>query len=107
MVHQLLTRVRANTIALIRDGQTIAMGGLRKRETTHDLFKVPVLGDLPLLGGLFRSESESVTTNELVIFITTRIITEPVLSEAEKNQLDRTEFSVPEMSGTRLERSGQ
>ena len=76
---------RANTVAMIRDGQTIAMSGLRKRETTKDISKVPLLGDLPLLGGLFKSETESVEINELVIFITTRIVTEPVLSAVEKS----------------------
>lgn len=98
---------RANTIALIKDGQTIAMGGLRKRETTKDISKVPVLGDIPIVGGLFKSETESKVTRELVVFITPRIVTEPVLSETEKKQLDATKFAGPEMTKMRLERDNQ
>ena len=95
---------RADTTAMIRDGQTIVIGGLRKRETTKDISKVPLLGDMPLIGGLFRSETESVQTNELVVFITTRIITEAVLSESEQQLLEATEFTMPQISETRIER---
>ena len=48
---------RADTVALIRDGQTIAIGGLRKRETSKSISKVPLLGDIPLLGNLFKSSN--------------------------------------------------
>jgi type IV pilus assembly protein PilQ len=98
---------RADTTAMIKDGQTIVIGGLRKRETTKDISKVPVLGDLPLVGGLFKSETESVEINELVIFITSRIVTESVLSEAEKKQLAATEFVGPEPAEMRLEGENQ
>ncbi|GAI08624.1 unnamed protein product, partial [marine sediment metagenome] len=62
---------------------------------------------LPLVGGLFKSETESVEINELVIFITTRIVTEPVLSAVEKRQFDATEFAGPEITEMRLERDNQ
>ena len=94
---------RADTTAMIKDGQTIVIGGLRKRETSRDITKVPLLGDLPFIGGLFRSETESVVTNELVVFITTRIITRPMLSDLEKKQFSQTEFASPEMTKLRLE----
>ncbi len=84
---------RADTIALVKDNQTIVIGGLRKRETTKDITKVPVLGDMPLFGGLFKSETESKVTRELVVFITPRIVTEATLSETEKKQLDATGFA--------------
>jgi len=92
---------RADTTALVENGQTIAIGGLRKRESTKDVTKVPVLGDIPLLGGLFTSETEAIQTNELVVFITTRIVTKAVLSEIEKMQLEETEFSGVELTRTR------
>jgi type II secretory pathway component GspD/PulD (secretin) len=98
---------RADTIAMIKDGQTIVIGGLRKRQTTKDISKVPVLGDIPVIGGLFKSETESVEVNELVIFITTRIVTEPVLSEVERKQFEATEFARPGMTKMRLERNNQ
>jgi type II secretory pathway component GspD/PulD (secretin) len=68
---------RADTVALIKDGQTIAIGGLRKRQTSKDISKVPVIGDIPLIGNLFRSSSESVEISELVVLITPRIIGDP------------------------------
>jgi len=94
---------RANTVTMIKDGQTIALGGLKQNKTTKDIAKVPLLGDLPLIGGLFRSETESVETSELVLFITTTIITEPALSQIEQRQFEATEFAIPELSKTRLE----
>jgi len=95
---------RMNTKAMIKDGQTIAIGGLRRREITKDIAKVPVLGDMPLVGGLFISETESKVVNELIVFITTRIITEPALSESEKKLLDKTEFTTPVFEKTRIEK---
>ena len=95
---------RLETTAMIRNGQTIAIGGLRKREVTKDIAKVPLLGDLPLVGGLFNSESESVAINELVVFITTTIITEPALSDSEKKLLDETKFTTPHLEKTKIEK---
>ncbi len=85
---------RTDTVALVRNGQTIAIGGMRKRETSKTISKVPLLGDIPLLGNLFRSKTESVSINELVILITPRIInlTEAVpakLSEYGKNGIPK------------------
>jgi type II secretory pathway component GspD/PulD (secretin) len=94
----------ADTKAMIRDGQTIVIGGLRKREVTKGVSKVPVLADMPLVGGLFSSETESVAVNELIVFITTRIITEPTLSESEKKLLGETAFTSPEPRKTRIEK---
>jgi general secretion pathway protein D len=58
----------------IYDGATVVMGGL----ITEDLKKVddriPVLGDLPLLGGLFRSTSEMSQKRNLLIFVTARLV---------------------------------
>jgi type II secretory pathway component GspD/PulD (secretin) len=74
---------KADTIALVKDGQTVAIGGLRKKQTSKNIAKVPVLGDMPLLGGLFQSETESEEINELIVFITPRIYTKSDLAEAE------------------------
>jgi len=95
---------RVDTTALIRDGQTIVLGGLRQKETSKDVSKVPLLCDMPLLGGLFRSETEVVKTKELVVFITASIITEPVLTETEQRQLSASQFNVPQVGETNLER---
>lgn len=95
---------RTDTITMVKDGQTVAIGGLRKTETSRNISKVPLFGDLPLLGGLFRSETESEQVNELVVFITSRIIRKPELSQIEKKQFELTEALGPEMSRIETER---
>jgi type IV pilus assembly protein PilQ len=98
---------KVNTIALVKDGQAVVLGGLRKKETTMQVNKVPILGDLPVLGNLFRFEGESTVNTELVVFITPRIITEPILNETEQKALDITEFSGPMPSTTKAEKAGK
>jgi len=95
---------RADTIAMVRDGQTVVIGGLRKRETSKAISKVPLLGDLPLLGGLFKSQTEAVQVNELVVFITSRIVTEPTLSDTEQSQFRTSEISTKDFSRIEAER---
>jgi len=96
---------KVDTIALIGDGQTVVLGGLRKKDSTQNIYKVPLLGDLPLLGGLFKSETEETITSELVIFITPRVIAqEPVLSLDEQLALEETMFSPPVPASTRAEK---
>jgi general secretion pathway protein D len=62
------------TSAIVWDGQTIILGGLIAENVTKIKDKVPVLGDIPLLGRLFRSEASSTTKKNLVIFVTPTII---------------------------------
>jgi type IV pilus assembly protein PilQ len=85
----------ADTTLLIENGQTVVLGGLRKQDATKQVNKIPLLGDLPLIGALFRFEGEDTTTSELVVFITPRIIEKPVLTEMNKRQLEVTDFNVP------------
>lgn len=96
-----------NTVALVRDGQAVVLGGLRKKETRLQVNKVPLLGDIPVLGHLFRFEGETTAITELVIFITPHIIREPVLTEEEQQALDITKFSGPIPSTTKAEKSGK
>jgi len=95
---------RLDTKAMIRDGQTIVLGGLRKREVTKGVSKVPLLCDLPLLGGLFKSEYETEAINELIVFITAKIVTQPTLSESEQKLLGETKFTTPVLEKTRIEK---
>ena len=95
---------RLETTAMIKDGQTIVIGGLRKREVTKSVARVPLLCDIPLVGGLFTSESESVAINELIVFITATIITEPTLSESEQKLLGETQFTTPQVGKTKIEK---
>jgi len=96
-----------DTITLVQDGDTVVIGGLRKKEVNQQINKIPLLGDIPLLGLLFRFEGEDVTNSEIVVFITPRIITHPGLSEAEQQAYEETEFSRPKPVVTRMEKEAE
>lgn len=68
-------RKSTNTV-LVRDGQTIIVGGLMEDRIRTNVSKVPWLGDIPVLGWLFRSESDTVEKQNLLIFLTPTIIRE-------------------------------
>jgi type IV pilus assembly protein PilQ len=84
-----------STTALVKDQQTVVIGGLKKQEISQQVNKIPLLGDLPLLGGLFRFEGESTVNSELVIFITPTVIIEPRLTDEEAQHLANTVFTSP------------
>jgi type II secretory pathway component GspD/PulD (secretin) len=60
----------------INDGETIVIGGLTQEERREVRTKVPLLGDIPLLGQLFRTKDVRTTQSELVLFITPRILSD-------------------------------
>lgn len=62
------------TTVNIWDNQTVVIGGLISSATASTKDKVPVLGDLPLVGNLFQSSSKSVTKKNLMIFVTATIV---------------------------------
>lgn len=62
------------TSIVIWDGQTVVMGGLIREDLIKVKDKVPVLGDIPLLGRLFRSEGEYSKKKNLLIFVTARLV---------------------------------
>jgi type IV pilus assembly protein PilQ len=59
---------------ILRDGQTAAIGGLIDTTTNKNVSKVPLLGDIPLLGKLFTTSSDDVSVTNLIIFITANIL---------------------------------
>ncbi len=59
---------------LVNDGQTVVLGGIYETETREGVTKVPVLGDIPGLGYLFRTRTQVRNKAELLIFVTPRII---------------------------------
>lgn len=64
----------ATTHLLARDGQTVAIGGLVERQTDWTRSGIPILKDIPLLGGLFGSTRSTDTDNELFLFLTPYIV---------------------------------
>jgi general secretion pathway protein D len=67
----------AETQVAIRNGQTIVIGGLMEDRITDAVRKVPVLGDIPILGGLFRRVAKQKIKTELLIFITPHVAEQP------------------------------
>jgi type IV pilus assembly protein PilQ len=67
------------TKAIVGDGQTLVLGGLFQVETVNDTQKVPLLGDVPYLGRLFRYDLEDIKKREILIFITPKILNEALL----------------------------
>ena len=65
---------RMATQVKVRDGETIVLGGVQQHSTTDSIDKVPVLGDLPILGRLFRRDYQQVTKSELLIFVTPTLL---------------------------------
>jgi len=65
---------RIRTELTIDNGATVVMGGLTREQTVSVKDKVPILGDIPLLGRLFRNEGESTQKKDLLIFITAHIV---------------------------------
>jgi type II secretory pathway component GspD/PulD (secretin) len=72
---------RASTQARVQSGDTIIIGGLLQELYSQSRSKVPLLGDLPLIGGLFRSTQENRTRTELLILITPYLYSEEVAME--------------------------
>jgi tetratricopeptide (TPR) repeat protein len=68
------TSSQLTTSVFIEDGNTVVLGGLMKDTTSETKTKVPVLGDMPLFGSLFRQSEASSTRTNLLIFITARVL---------------------------------
>ena len=94
----------AETTLLVDSGQTVVLGGLRKKDVSKSVNKIPLLGDIPIICYLFRFEGESTTNSEMVVFITPNIVNETSLTEREKKQYEITEFRGPEPQQTRAEK---
>lgn len=70
---------KVETKVLVGDGQTLVLGGIFQMEEVNGVEKVPVLGDIPYLGRLFRHEVKDSTKREILIFITPRILGDSLL----------------------------
>lgn len=64
----------ADTTITVRDGEPMVIGGLIGAEEAKSVSKIPFLGDLPILGSLFRNHRKSKTESELMIFLTAHVI---------------------------------
>lgn len=81
----------ADTVVTVRDGEPMIIGGLIGAEEEKSISKIPFLGDLPILGALFRSHRKTKTESELLIFLTAH-----VLKGAGKGAPANVQYSVDE-----------
>lgn len=94
------TTTEVTTNVLVRDGHTIVIGGLFRERTTAGRAQVPIAGNLPIVGPLFRRTSDATSREEVIILITPRIIKQSV-DEAIGDQLkeDVERFRVGQRKG--------
>ncbi|MGY0613252.1 type IV pilus secretin PilQ [Luteimonas sp. A501] len=69
-----LAKREVTTAVLIEDGQTVVIGGVYEFSDRNSVSKVPFLGDLPILGNLFKTKGRSKAKAELLIFVTPRVL---------------------------------
>ena len=93
----------ADTVVVVPNGQTVVIGGLMQSQKMNSESKVPILGDIPLLGLLFKHKTTSNGKTELLIFMTPHIVNHPselaahTVSEREKAVNSRKAFSEEEV----------
>ena len=90
----LLSR-KTDTEFNLRNGETIVLSGLLQREASSDVDKVPLLGDLPVLGALFRSRRFQNKETELVVFVTPTVVSAQSPGVVERVQRSQERLAVP------------
>ena len=93
----IFTRRQVRSQILIHDGQTVLIGGLLKESESKIKRKIPLLGDIPLIGALFTSVENTTIREELIVFITPVIVDNPsAASSFNRSYLERLqEISLP------------
>jgi general secretion pathway protein D len=72
------TEMETKTNMIVEDGQTIMLGGILFQKDSVIKRKIPLFGDIPVAGGLFRHNETMLANNELIVFITPYVIDEPI-----------------------------
>lgn len=81
---------KVDTNFMLKNGESVVIGGLRKKDNTTTIDKIPLLGDIPFLGKLFRKEVKEVTDTELLIFITPHVLEESPITVREEDKLEKS-----------------
>jgi type IV pilus assembly protein PilQ len=81
-----VTQVKTNVI--VKDGETIVIGGLFRDVVTTSRSQVPILGDVPFVGALFRGTNDRTERQEVIVLLTPHIIVEPNETEGEARAVD-------------------
>ena len=70
---------RVNTQVLVNNGETVVLGGVFEQDDSYSETKVPLLGDIPVLGALFRQKTTDRQSRELLVFVTPKIVSESIV----------------------------
>ena len=84
----IVNKREADTIVSVKDGETIILGGIIRSSVTATTNKIPILGDIPILGSLFKSTSKEKHKTELMVLLTPRVVRDE--DEARKLRLNDT-----------------
>jgi general secretion pathway protein D len=89
-----ITKRNAMTKLVVRDQQTVVIGGLMRNSITHSVTEIPILGDIPVLGTLFRNTTDTVVKSNLILILTPFIIREQsdLRTIFERKMQERQEF---------------
>jgi general secretion pathway protein D len=88
-----INKTSAETVVVTPDATTVVIGGMMQKQTTSSINKVPILGDIPLLGYAFRHTVKADQKTELLIFLTPYIVEGTGrLKSLSTNELDRTDL---------------
>lgn len=88
----------AKTTIVVKSGETVVIGGMIQDDSESGTYKVPLLGDIPLLGWLFKSRSNAGKRTNLFVFITPRIIEHP--EDARKIKEEKVDYMKTIQEGT-------
>jgi general secretion pathway protein D len=83
-------KMETSTKMIVQDGETMVLGGMLFQNDTRIKRKLPLLGDLPLIGGLFQHNDVALANNELIVFVTPYVIDDVSgLSDKAKEQIEK------------------
>lgn len=96
---------KVTTTLLLKDGQVVVLGGLRRQEKTKKVSQIPFLGDLPLIGELFKSTHTVIRNSELIVFLSPHIYKQESLDDDEmtkfKEITERPLLSLPDKDNSK------
>jgi general secretion pathway protein D len=94
------TKMDTKTNMIVADSETLMLGGILFQEKSRIKRKLPLLGDLPLVGGLFQHNDVSISNTEMIVFITPYVVSDGAqVSEKAKKQLDKSQQRLDEVQG--------
>jgi len=100
-----INKTSAETVVVTPDATTVVIGGMMQKQTTSSVNKVPLLGDIPLLGYAFRHTVKADSKTELLIFLTPYIVEGTGnLKDLSANELNRTDLPDTALQGSDLDR---